>query len=200
MPAILAGIVFLLFKNIVRIDMKKITILIICLVASIYSVFPQDNYKEPAGNMKSVFLDAGYDFNGASFALGFRYWNLGLSIGAAGLGATLPEHTNQFITLTDAKETFTYHSIWVTTDLYYFYDINDEFTAFANIGYGVGSDSLLATKRDENTGRKYILGSENHSSVTFGAGLQYFFQNQIGVAVGYHNKRGVYAQISYYWY
>ncbi len=180
--------------------MKNILMTVAVAMMCFLNLFSQETSKEPTTNMKSPFFDIGYDFNGMSLGFGFRYWNVGLSLGVSGVGKYLPEHSRQYLSIPDANERFTYPSIWVTADAYYFYDLNDAFTVFGNIGYGVGTDSVLATKKGETNGSKYILGAENKSSITFGAGVQYFFPMQIGVGLGYHSKRGIYAQISYYWY
>ncbi len=154
----------------------------------------------PQGMMKSAFVDGGFGQGGMSLGFGFRYWNLGLSLGLSGIGKNLPPHSQQWIMENEIQDRYTYPSMWVTGDIYYFYDLNDEFTIFGNVGYGVGTDSILATKRGDTHQSKYFYRIENKSSVTFGAGVQYFLQNQIGLGLGYHNKRGIYAQVSYYWF
>lgn len=155
--------------------------------------------KEPVGIMKNAFGDLGYGEGGLSFGLGFRYWDFGIGVGMSGIGQSVPYH-NYYINETDILEKYTYPTMWVVGDLYYFYDLNDEFTFFANVGYGVGADTVLATKKGETTGAKYYHKTENRSGITFGAGIQYFIENQIGFGIGYHSRRGPYAQVSYYWY
>ena len=97
-----------------------------------------------------------------------------------------------------------YSSIHVTTDLYYFHDINDQFTVFGNIGYGVGTDSVLAHHKDDqstaNKNRLYAIGTETNSGITFGLGVQYFLEEWVGFGIGYHSRRGVYAQFNYFWF
>jgi len=168
---------------------------------------PEKEYK---GNdiFKAIFVDAGYGANKLAFGLGVRYWNLGASFGIAGLGSSMPSYfkyreggnINQETAINIKK----YPSINITTDLYYFYDFTESVTAFVNLGYGVGSDSLLANHKDEqNTtykDRLYPVGTETKSGVTFGLGVQYFLEKWVGFGVGYHSRRGVYAQFNYFWY
>lgn len=181
--------------------MKKLLSIILLLIASygVSTATSTPEPKEPVGIMKNVFGDVGYGEGGVSFGLGFRYWDLGISVGMSGIGQSVPPH-NYYILATDVLETYKYPTMWVVGDLYYFYDLNDEFTFFANVGYGVGADTVLATKKGETTGAKYYHKTENRSGVTFGAGIQYFIENQIGFGIGYHTRRGPYLQVSYYWY
>ena len=166
--------------------------------------------EEYQGNdiFKSIFIDAGYGTNKFGFGLGFRYWNLGFSFGLAGLGESIPHYFTYReggnITPATAVDIEKYSSIHVTTDLYYFHDINDEFKVFGNIGYGVGTDSVLAHHKDDqgtsNKNRLYSIGTETNSGITFGLGVQYFLEEWIGFGIGYHNRRGVYAQFNYFWF
>ncbi len=163
--------------------------------------------KEYIGNdiFKSIFFDAGYGARKLSFGLGVRYWNLGLSFGVAGLGGSMPGYyRDKMPTKETAIDIEKHPSINVTTDLYYFHDFSETFTAFVNLGYGAGSDSVLA-KHSDNQGTSssnllYAYGSESKSGVTFGFGIQYFMEKWLGFGLGYHNFRGVYAQINYFWY
>lgn len=166
--------------------------------------------EEYQGNdiFKSIFIDAGYGTNKFGFGLGFRYWNLGFSFGLAGLGESIPHYFTYReggnITPATAVDIEKYSSIHVTTDLYYFHDINDEFKVFGNIGYGVGTDSVLAHHKDDqgtsNKNRLYSIGTETNSGITFGLGVQYFLEEWVGFGIGYHNRRGVYAQFNYFWF
>lgn len=167
--------------------------------------------KEYQGNdiFKAFFLDAGYGANKFGFGLGFRYWNLGFSFGLAGIGESMPSYQRDWgdgkiITPETAVNQKAFSSIHVTTDLYYFHDIDDNFTAFVNLGYGVGTDSVLANHKDNlNTNiqnRYYPVGTENESGITYGLGIQYFLEQWIGFGLGYHSRRGVYAQINYFWF
>ena len=167
--------------------------------------------KEYKGNdiFKAFFLDAGYGANKFGFGLGVRYWNLGFAFGVAGLGESIPSYQrnwgdNKVITPETAVNQKSYSSIHVMTDLYYFYDINDDFTAFVNLGFGVGSDSILANHKDYlNTpyqDRLFPLGSDSKTGINFGLGIQYFLEQWIGFGLGYHSRRGVYAQINYFWF
>lgn len=170
----------------------------------------EDQEKEYQGNdiFKSIFLDAGYGTNKFGFGLGVRYWNLGFSFGLAGIGESIPHYFTYReggnITPETAVDIEKYSSIHVTTDLYYFHDINDQFTVFGNIGYGVGTDSVLAHHKDDqstaNKNRLYAIGTETNSGITFGLGVQYFLEEWVGFGIGYHSRRGVYAQFNYFWF
>lgn len=163
--------------------------------------YEEETTKEyvPSDIIKVISFDAGWGAEKLGLALGFRYWNLGVSFGVAGLGNTLPDHRNERLISGTPSSTEKYPTIAVTTDLYYFYDINDEFTAFGNFGYSVGTDTVLARK-DNNDSSLYLYGTENNAAFTFGLGLQYFLEQWIGIGVGYHTRRGIFAQFNYFWF
>lgn len=151
--------------------------------------------------IKEIFIDAGWGSEKLGIGLGFRYWNLGASFGITGLGVKLPNYDNStYINKTEAVITEKYSTIAVTTDLYYFYDINETYTVFANFGYSAGSDTILAKKANSTDNKWYRWGSESNSEFTFGLGGQYFFEKWIALGLGYHSRRGIYAQFVYYWY
>lgn len=158
----------------------------------------------PGDIFKSIFIDAGYGSNALGFGLGFRYWKFGVSFGVSGIGESMPSYDRtRTVSTTEAIDMKKYAAIGVTTDLYYFYDINEKYTAFVNVGYGVGSDSLFAKRQDdtkEGTVYRCSPATETNSGITFGLGFQYFFEKWIGIGVGYQTRRGVYAQFNYYWY
>ncbi len=151
--------------------------------------------------VKDIFIDLGYGAEKFGIGIGFRYWNFGASFGLTGIGVSLPDYDKTtYLNRTENVITEKYASIAVTTDLYYFYDINDKYTAFVNFGYSVGTDTILARKASSNDDRLYRWGSENNSELTFGLGFQYFFEKWIGLGVGYHSRRGVFAQFNYFWF
>jgi hypothetical protein len=163
-------------------------------------VYYDENYKG-SDIIKDIFIDFGYGADKFGIGLGFRYWNLGASFGITGLGISLPDYDKTtYLNRTESVNTERYASIAVTTDLYYFYDFNEKYTVFANIGYAVGTDTILARKASSTDTRLYRWGSENNSEITFGLGVQYFFEKWIGLGVGYHTRRGIFAQFNYFWF
>ena len=153
--------------------------------------------------MKAVFMDIGYGWNKLGLGFGGRYSNFGASIGIAGIGEKMPAYSKtQTLTASQAINTKSYTSTMITLDGYYFYDINEKYTAFANVGYSMGTDSVFASKQGETDGTLYRMspGTKSKNAVTFGVGFQYFLEQYLGFGVGIHSKRGIYAQINYYWF
>ena len=164
------------------------------------AVYYDDNYKG-SDIIKDIFIDVGYGPDKLGIGLGFRYWVFGASFGLTGLGVTLPNYDRTtYLNQTEPVFTEKYSTIAVTTDIYYFFDINEDYTVFANFGYAVGTDTILARKASSNDNKLYRWGSENNSEITYGLGFQYFFEKWIALGVGYHSRRGAFAQFNYYWY
>lgn len=163
------------------------------------NAFCEDDYVP----MKAAFIDVGYGWNNLGLGFGGRYSNFGASIGIAGIGTDMPAYSKtEVLTAANTYTKKSYTSTIITLDAYYFYDINDKYTAFANVGYSMGTDSLFGTKMNETDGTLYRLSptTESKNAFTFGAGFQYFLEEYLGFGIGIHSKRGIYAQINYFWF
>jgi len=190
--------------------MKKILNLIVLLSFVIVlsnSAFSQDddyygNYEEQA-KIKQLFLDIGYGTNGTGAGIGFRYSFFGFGLNLSGFAKDIPNYiTYERIRQEDVAYTEKFPTIILSLDGYLFYDIDDYFTVFGNIGYYTQADSVLARKRNsENKLRDfYMYKTETTSGISFGAGLQYLIWDNVGLGAGFHNKKGFFAQVSYYWF
>lgn len=153
--------------------------------------------------MKSAFIDVGYGWNKLGLGFGGRYSNFGASIGIAGIGEKMPAYSKtQVLTSGQILSKESHTSTIITLDAYYFYDLNDKYTVFGNVGYSMGNDSLFGTKQGESDGTLYRISpaTESKNGICFGAGFQYFLEEYLGFGIGIHSKRGIYAQINYYWF
>jgi len=191
--------------------MKKILNLILLLSLVIVlsnSAFSQDddyygNYEEQA-KIKQLFLDIGYGTNGTGAGIGFRYSFFGFGLNLSGFAKDIPNYNTlgPRIKPEEVASTEKYPTIILSLDGYLFYDIDDYFTVFGNIGFYTQADSVLARKRDSENklGDLYMYKTETTSGFSFGGGLQYLIWDNVGLGAGFHNKKGFFAQVSYYWF
>ncbi|MCX8054518.1 MAG: hypothetical protein N3A67_02480 [Ignavibacteria bacterium] len=190
--------------------MKKIITLI--LIVSFFT----HNYianAQPSDNedvmLKGLMLDFGGGSDGLSMAFGFRYWLASLSIGVVGFANKIPKYSNvppvgvnlnpsQPLPNGFVEEKHT--GIIVTFDGAIHYEMFP-WNFFGSIGYYTQQDSVLA-KQVNTTGQilgRYSYKVENSQGIAFGAGANYYLSDNIGVGIGLHTKRGVYAQFVYVW-
>ncbi len=193
--------------------MKKIISTVLLLIFSINFLFGQEEATTEnlwSSNIKSVFAEVGYSSLKLTAALGFRFWNVGLSLGLAGFAASKPNYAYPSQQYPRPKEgeyeeyKFTY--ALVTTEAYYFFEIFDDFIITPSIGFFVQQDSVLARSLRyyepyKDFGVLYYLGkTQNKTGVTFGLGVDYYYDDKIIVGLGYNYRRGVFLRLSYYWY
>lgn len=171
--------------------------------------------QEQTSHIKNIFFDLGYGGRGVSFGLGFRWWNFSAGLGLAGILSYVPKYrypgigepNPMFGNSTSFSDAEKFPSTTVSFDFSYYYDISD-FSIFATLGYYVQSDSVFKkylgsqSEPDKNNyiGNYYSVGSANETGLAWGLGLQYFITENINTALAYHNKKGIYLQIGYFWY
>lgn len=159
-------------------------------------------------NIKTAFGELGYGKLKTSAAVGFRFWNVGVSMGLAGFSASKPKYIYPTNTppYTMPKEyqreeyKFTY--ILVTTDIHYFFDVFEDFTISPSFGFYVQQDSVLArSTRQEDFGQLYHLGrTVNSTGINFGFSVDYYYSDILTIGIGYHTRRGVFLRVGYYWF
>lgn len=179
----------------------KNLILSLILICSSHLLFSQDDLWN--SNIKTVFGELGYGKLKLSAAGGFRFWNVGVSIGLAGFANPKPKYTSTNTLPKDyEREDYKFTHVLVTTDFHYFFDISDDFTISPSFGFFVQQDSVLArSKRQNDYGQLYFLGKTvNSTGVSFGFALDYFYSDLITAGIGYHTRRGIFLRIGYYWF
>ncbi|MCX7879872.1 MAG: hypothetical protein N2517_04345 [Ignavibacteria bacterium] len=184
---------------------RKIILLFLFSTLSCYS---QESFW--SDNLKSVFGELGWTKIKLSAALGFRFWNLGVSMGLAGFANPSPKYIypdfNQFPMPKQGEyEEFTFTYILVTTDFYYFYEIFDDFIIVPSLGFYVQQDSILARSTRQNDpagfGALYYLGKTvNKTGINIGIGLDYYFLDNYFAGIGFNLRRGIYLRFAYYWF
>lgn len=192
-----------------------LAIVYLCLAVSPVLTQDRDTY-EVGGNettnsqyYKNIFFDLGYGARGLSFGAGFRWWVFSAGIGLTGIldkSANAQGWSNAYgipypANGSSVYETEKFPSATVSLDLSYYYDY-EEFSPFITLGYYVQSDSVFAKYTGEvyqYQGVRFPIGSENKTGLAFGIGCQYYPWESVNVALGYHNKKGVFAQIGYFW-
>ncbi len=167
----------------------------------------EDEYEEyPEPDWKYLFLDLGYGGDGPSFAFGFRYWQLGISLGVTGFANDIPDAAArpQGMNTSDLPKE-NYPSNVVCGDLYGYYDLN-KINLFVNLGFYSAIDSVF--RYDAERGAYYRDRTESSEGICWGFGAQYPLENlnldnkhfrQLVAGVGYHSRYGVYIQASYRW-
>lgn len=162
-----------------------------------------------SNNLKSVFGEVGWSKLKLSAALGFRFWNVGASMGLAGFSASNPKYiypSNQYpMPKPGEYEEYKFTYILVTTDFYYFFEVFDDFIITPNIGFYVQQDSVLArslrTHIQYDFGQLYYTGkTENKVGLNFGLGVDYYYLDSYFVGIGFNFRRGVYLRFAYYWF
>lgn len=187
--------------------------LLIFFVLFTLNVAAQDDEKidDDQTNWKYIFIDIGYGSRGPGGALGFRYWNIGASVGATGFASDIPKTANIYpgdnINIGDLP-TKKYPSNIVFGDFIAFYDINLDYTIFAGIGFYSAIDTILAYREVQGITTYYKKAAETSSGITYNLGIQtslYFLNednyllDQIVAGLGYHSKLGLFLRISYRW-
>jgi hypothetical protein len=159
--------------------------------------------------LKGLMFDFGGGTDGLSMGIGFRYWFASLSLGVVGFANKIPKYSNippigvnlnpsQPLPNGFVEEKHT--GIIVTFDGAIHYEMFP-WNFFGSIGYYTQQDSVLA-KQVSNTGQmlgRYSYKVENSQGIAFGAGANYYLTDNIGIGLGLHTKRGVYAQLVYVW-
>lgn len=190
--------------------MKKtfnILLILFFMLAFSQTAFSQDDYYgdyEELPPMKQLFLDLGFGPNGTGAGVGFRYSFFGFGLNLSGFAKSIPNYiTYERLRPEDVYSTEKYPTIILSIDGYLFYDIDDYFTLFGNIGLFTQGDSVLARKKSSESVASedlYFLNTDSSTGVSFGAGIQYLIWENVGLGAGYHSKKGIFAQLSYYWF
>lgn len=186
--------------------MKKVLLMILlCLANS--TLMSQETFW--SGNLKSVFGEVGWSNLKLSAALGFRFWNIGASMGLTGFAASKPKYiypsTQYPMPRQGEYEDYKFTYVLVTTDFYYFFEIFDDFIITPNIGFYVQQDSILArslrTNLQYDFGQLYYTGkTENKVGLNFGIGVDYYYLDNYFVGIGYNYRRGLFIRFAYYWF
>jgi len=189
--------------------MKRFLILLLMIVNIAIAKGENNIWKD---NLKGVFGELGWSDLKLTAGLGFRFWNVGISMGLAGFASSKPKYIYPSTQYPAPKHgeyeesKFTY--VLVTTDFYYFFEIFDDFIITPSLGFYVQQDSILARSLRMYTplgqpdlGQLYYLGkTENKVGVNFGLGLDYYFLDQYFLGIGYNFRRGIFVRFAYYWF
>jgi hypothetical protein len=193
--------------------LKKLILGIIFTLFVNINLFAEEYEEYEYINWKYLNFDLGYGSGGPGGALGFRYWYLGLAIGATGFANDIPLTANisqgQNINISELPSK-RYPSNVVCGDLYAYYDFNTDYemTAFVNVGFYSAIDSVLAYRDESGTTAYYRNGAVTTAGLTFGAGFQApltflneenRYLDQVIAGIGYHTKLGIYLRIAYRW-
>ncbi|MCX7909711.1 MAG: hypothetical protein N2560_09395 [Ignavibacteria bacterium] len=186
--------------------MKKNFVIIILLLCGI-NLKAEESFW--ASNLKSIFGEVGWSNLKLSAALGFRFWNIGVSMGLTGFAAPKPKYiypSTQFpLPKLGEYEDYKFTYVLVTTDFYYFFEVFDDFIITPNIGFYVQQDSILARSLRTNIqydfGQLYYTGkTENKVGLNFGLGIDYYYLDNYFVGIGYNLRRGIFIRFAYYWF
>ena len=165
----------------------------------------EESFFNPKSQLKMLFGDLGYGTRGLSAALGFRYGFLGVDLGLGGFTRSNIPNYNLYptkeIPFPKNYDSTSYPTLSVSFDLIYYYDTGD-FSFYGGVGYYSQSDTVLAKSLDQgNTYGTYFYKQVNKKSgFCFTLGGQYFISETIMVGLGYHTKKGVFAEVGYWWY
>lgn len=193
--------------------MKKLIWLLIVVSFPFIASNSAAQQEDPAeeGIYKSIFLEGGYGEAGASAAIGFRYWQLGLAVGVSGFASDIPNYafsygTGQVISpnqpLPSGFWEEKHEALIVAADLSYYYDNFAPWTAFVSVGGFSQQDTVLAVHRPQSSSKdeRFFYRVENSSGVCFGGGVLYDINEMSSIGLGYHTKRGVFARFDYFWF
>jgi hypothetical protein len=194
---------------------KLVIAALLCLAlvnTTFVSVFAVDkpknieNSTEDLPPIYDVFANVGYGGFGWWGAVGMRYSFIGLSAGLSAMWKSIPNASsdNSWIYQSHASvgNEKNYTKMIFHTEASFYHDFNPKLSVFVSIGCFFQSDSIFAQKPITVSNPDYTLyryKAKNSAGLCFGAGFQYFFENQFGIGIGYHTKNGFYMQGSYYW-
>jgi hypothetical protein len=162
-----------------------------------------ENSTEDLPPIKYAFANVGYGQYKVWAEGGFRYWMFGLSGGVSGVGLTMPPYrTDIMLTQNNIAALETYTKLVIHGEGTIYVDLTPWVSLFGSIGYYSENDSIFArppyTVSDPDN-NLYRYKDNTFGGFCFAAGGQYFFNNQIGVGIGYHTKSGFFVQLGYYW-
>ncbi|MGB9852147.1 MAG: hypothetical protein ACPLPX_04700 [Candidatus Kapaibacteriota bacterium] len=189
--------------------MRSLRIIILSLVCFSQLVAQESIW---SSNLKSVFGELGWSKLKLSAAVGFRFWNVGASMGLTGFAASKPKYiypsTQYPMPKKGEYEEYKFTYVLVTTDFYYFFEILNDFIITPSIGLYVQQDSLLARSTRlfspsgiNDYGQLYYLGrTENKVGLNFGIGFDYYLQEQYFLGIGFNLRRGIFVRFAYYWF
>lgn len=198
--------------------MKKL-LLLFCLAAlipalnlNIYSQTSKNaNQEYFVEDRMSAFFDLGYGKYSLSGAIGFQYpvfssfdnflnkFSVGASIGLTSVINDAPGSVN-YTTPTQSYELKKFTTLVLCIDIPIYYHITENINGFASVGYYSQTDSLFLKTGDGQYWQNTLKPYETENGLAFGFGAQYFLEQFIGFGVGYHTKRGFFAQFNYFWY
>ncbi|MFN3270499.1 MAG: hypothetical protein ACK42G_07925 [Candidatus Kapaibacteriota bacterium] len=188
--------------------MKKVVFLLALFIS--LNSYAQESFW--ASNLKSVFGEIGWNKLKLSAAVGFRFWNVGASMGLTGFASSKPKYiypsTQYPLPKKGEYDEYKFTYVLVTTDFYYFFELFDDFIITPTIGFYVQQDSILAKSRRITTpygqtdyGQLYYLGkTENKTGLNFGIGIDYYLLDQYFVGIGFNYRRGIFLRFAYYWF
>jgi opacity protein-like surface antigen len=157
--------------------------------------------------IKEIMLDATFGSYGTGITGGFRYDMVSLSVGLTGFSKTLPGYLPFYYWQRDfgAKKPnsfVTETSLLVSIDAGYHYQISNDFSAYGTLGFYTEQDSVFAlpdyVPGDVNNNR-YAWKAASNSGISWGLGVQYYLEKDIGFGLGYHSKNGLVLQVGYFW-
>ena len=195
--------------------MKKFIASILCLsilysFVFVSSVNLANAYDDDLPTVKALMIDVGGGPNGLSMGFGFRYWITSLHIGMTGFANSIPNYAfpdynripiRQHEPLPAGYEKEVHTGLIFTADLGVHLDYFYPYTFFGTVGYYNQQDSLLAKETNPTTAtaHRYFWRTEGKEGLAFGLGGNYYINDNVGLGVGLHTKRGIYGQFVYSW-
>lgn len=166
-----------------------------------------DKYKQDTTKtLKALFIDAGFSNDGLSFAFGVRYWNLFFDIGSANIAlqskpySYQPPYGMNFSRGSKLPVGYSYSYIAGSTvfvDIGYYLAHLQKLNFFIMVGFYAQEEIITVMENESRL--HYYLGRSTQSGWTLGGGMEYKLSQWISIALGYHQKRGVFSRFSYTW-
>lgn len=166
-----------------------------------------DNYQQDTSKtLKALFLDGGFSNDGLSFALGVRYWNLFFDIGSAAIGSQSTPYSHQapygmnfglYEKLPAGYSRSYIPGNTVFMDVGYYLAHLETLTFYIMLGFFAQEEVITVVEDDSRL--QYYVGRSNSSGWILGGGMEYTLSQWVRLSLGYHEKRGVFARISYTW-
>jgi opacity protein-like surface antigen len=155
---------------------------------------------------KLIHLDVGYGSYNLSLGAGYKHtfgnipFSIGGAISIAGFTTDIPNYiTNTYQVNIYSMPESKFTTFIVTGDVNAYYEWK-ELSFFGSLGFYSQSDTVLAIEEKPTYKNYYYKKTASESGLTFGAGIQYYFKEDMIFGIGYQTKKGIYLQIGYSWF
>jgi hypothetical protein len=161
-------------------------------------LYPRVNQNESRRNSPKISVAAGFKDGTIAPALGMRWNNFGVEVGALFNADSLPGTLNDF----SLPNNFLFNDLGVKklsaqygVDVLGYFDVNPSVSLYGGVGIYFQSKSRIA--QSQATNELYQQTSETNVTPAVSGGVDYNLSDSINLGVGYHSIRGITGKIGF---